>query len=269
MADAQIENDEIESLKSYELDDDSSSDRMLDSSNIHAKLLHHLVDVSKVVQKRGSDPETEELLKSNNELVNELLSTALKPMSFETSNVLENAQAALQEVLVRKLADAEVDLADEKVKQYVNGQVDALVRSASALKRHDGKVTFMVDPKRYGQASMVKTVFLRYLSFTVTLYPPVGIMPIDLYVDCKEIPKDMSCKVRIKVMIRNQAGKLDWVRRFTNVYSQKTRLEFGVTGLIKREEYEDESLGLLKDGKLHFEISLEADKLVEIEEKPM
>ena len=109
---------------------------MIESSNMQSKLLHHLVDVSKVVQKRPGDREAEKLLEANNALVNELLNDPLTPAAVEKANVLKNPQATWNEILVQKLADIEVDPADKKVKELVR-QVDELVLSVSSLNRFE------------------------------------------------------------------------------------------------------------------------------------
>ena len=233
---------------------------MTESPKMQTKLLNHLEDVSKLVEKRDGDRETEELLKANNELVNELQSTA----AFETANVLENAQAAWKEVLVQKLIDGDVDLADEKVKEHMNKQMDEIVRVALQIQRGDGKVTFVFDSKKPATTSMIQTIHTRDLVFAVSLYPST--VNSYLYVDCKEIPENMSCKVQLQMTLKNNAGKCDLVRKFGVVY-RKTKPNFTLSSLFQREEYEDESLGFLKDGKLEIEISLEAGELVEIKEQ--
>ena len=283
MANSQIEND-IESLKSFELnEDDSTCEQVIDSSDMKAKLLHHLVDVSKVVQKRAGDRESDELLKANHKLVNELLNAPTKPVE----NVLEKPSTALNEMLTQKLAGVELDLANERVKEFVNEQLDKLVLGATMFKsinQSESKFTFVVDavyPNENdpdygldGEEKTRKTIYLRGLAFDVSMYKNVAYMGMaPLYINCKKIAKNMSCKVKIEATIKNQAGKKDWYRSFTMFFGENPKrlryyglLNKTIESLIEMSEYEDESLGLLKDGKLEIELSFKADELVEVKE---
>ena len=265
MSNSQLQVQEIEGLQIVDLREvDSSSG---DQSNLNAKLLHHLVDVARVVKKKSaaSAHELEELMKKNNELVNELLLSApSKPKA--TVAVAKDAPGSWNDYLTQKLA--EVDLSDEKVKQHADKQVKAtakqiddliksLVRNASSLSRVEDKVTFKIDPKSTIQVAS-KKIYLR--GMTVVISPKSA--PFDLFVSASGMPADKSCKMRVEVTIKNQAGLRDSVRQFAKVFDQSNLgRQLAVYNLLQAAEYEDEALGFKKDGKLTVEVAVHADEL--------
>lgn len=297
MANSQIE--QIESLKSLELNDDSSSDPVIESTDMQSKLLHHLVEVSRMVEKRADDRATEELLKANNALINELLNAPLKATAA-MANVLKNPQTALNELVTQRLADSDVDLADEKTKELFSKPMEEtskqltilvntftkslnkFVRIASSFRRSKETHTFVMGTT--GSISSRKIIYLRGLTFDVLLYNTWTKRDINLQITCDSLPKNMSCKVNIETTIKNHTGKGDWTRSFIEVFALKNKnvrsistfcrtminkRSFLVCDLIKGAEYMDESCGLLNDGNLEIEVALQADELVETNDQPI
>lgn len=255
---------------------------------LNSQLLHHLVDFSRVFQKHASDPEVSELIKKNNVLVNQLLrsspskaSTAVKP--------IENAVVVWDEVLMKKLAESQVDLTDTKVKVHADKQVQAtskkidrligaFVRDASSFGRSEDTVTFEFDPRRY-ELPTKENIYLRSLTFSVSLQKS----PVGLTIICNGLPADKSCKARVEIVIKNHAGRREFVRSFVKVFypggnaysnaAQNAGAGFrrglytygtlSVRDLIRADEYTDESLGFLKDGKLTAAVTIQADELAD------
>ena len=255
------------------------------TSDLNSELLHHLVDFTRVFKKTASDPEVQALIKKNNELINKLLLGPLTALSLApAAAAAPNAPVAAvtvpadwKELLVKKLTDSQVDLADAKVKEHANKQVettakqidgliDALVRNATSFGRIEDKVIFEIDPKTVDLDAPFKQIFLRGLTFEVSLYTA----PIDLSVICTGIPEGKSSKVRAEVTIKNHIGQRDIVRHCSKVLS---KLQTNATGVLSDQldifdlvlpaEYEDQSLGFLKDGKLVVEVTVRADELTD------
>lgn len=286
MANSQIEKQEVENLKCVErrfliIDDRSSTNRMIESGDMQTKLLHHLIDVSKVVTKRPSDRESEELLKANNALVNELLNVS----AVEKVNVLETGQEpSWKEILLQKLAGIKVDPDHKKMKTVVQ-TVDELVAITSSLERSECKVTLVIDTKKNNHQRQM--VYLRGVTYSISLSHSNAIWPksndiwsnsiysedeVSLYVNAQDFPQNMTCEIEIKAKIKNYAGKRDWTRSFSKVFNKPAKngrcFAFSAKRLIERDEFDDESQGLMKDGKIEFEIKLQAAELVEIK-KPL
>lgn len=100
-------------------------------------------------------------------------------------------------------------------------------------------------------------------------------------IDCDDLATyfwpDKTCKVTIKLTIKNQAGGQDFVRSFKKVFARYNPTnydqiindeacsgpDFHAYNPIERCEYEDESLGLMKNGKMKVELFWCADKLTD------
>ena len=266
----QLKDQEIESLQSLELNDDAVSS---DGQDLKTKLLHHLVEFSRVFQKNSSERDVEELIKTNNTMVNELLGwttakPAVKPAVGEDSVVVKGP-IVWDEALRQKLIDDKVDLSDEKAKEFAKKQVQItsnkisnliadLVRNTTSFLKSEAKMTFVIEPTS-AKATVTNVIYLRSLAFNVSLQKS----PIDLTITCIGLPVDKSCKARVRVTIKNQAGQPDFNRTFSKVFDQ-TRQGHYVTlmDLISPMEYKDESLGHMKDGKITVEMTINADELV-------
>lgn len=85
MANSDLENLEIESLDSFDLSDlmEDTSAAQKEFLAIKTKLLHHLVNVSNVLQKKSSKAEIQELVKQNIQMTSELLNWSIEPTASE------------------------------------------------------------------------------------------------------------------------------------------------------------------------------------------
>lgn len=270
---------QVERLQNLEINDSS-----IQASDLKTELLHYLVDVSRVFQAKSDDPESEGLIKKNASLISQLLSLPAEPAVKPVD---------LNVILRQKLVDGKVDLADEKTKELANKQVkatmkqiddviDALMSRASSFSRFEDKVTLEVKPEQYSNARFYpfksfsnKKIYLRGLTFSID--SSFHLRACILWIRCNELPAEMICKTRIEVTIKNQADGSDFVRLFGKVYGQQIpnreneKTSFIIKHLINAEEYEDESLGLMKDGKILIEVAIRVDELAEIkpaEKKP-
>lgn len=271
----------------------SNSPSANSTSDLTARLLHHLVEFSRVF-KKTADPAVQALNKKNNELVNELLLNPLTALSVgQNASVAAAAQnapvaAAAQNApvtavavpvdwknaIMQKLADAQVNLADEKVKKEANEQVEAtskkiddlissLVRHATSFTRTEDKVTFEFDPKSI-ESIPSQAIYLRGLTFTITAYTST----VDVFGTCSGIPAGKTCKVLVEVTVKNHAGRRDIVRCFSKVLTHAVSTTslanaFEIYDLIQQGVYQDESLGFLKDGKLVVEVTVRVDELTD------
>ena len=273
MANSQLDQ-EMEILQSFEyIEDGSPSGRSSSgdqTSDIKIKLLHHLVDFSRIFKQKPDEREVEELIKKNTVLVNELLD--LPATVGESTKVIKSVPVDWKEILQQKLIDAKVNLDDAKVKELANKQLEAtskkmddladtFVRGATSLSRFEDKVTFDLQltpiPSSTAQPVNHKTISLRSLIFDISLYNH----PIDLAVNCSGVPANKSCRATIEATIKNQAGKRIWIRTFSKVYYKNSQ-ELTIMDLIQKAEYENEALGLLKDNKIQVEMTIRADELV-------
>lgn len=262
MIDTEAKEEIKERMKTLKIDDhvpSPSGDQIL---AMKTKMLHHLVEFSKVFQKSASERDMKEMAKNNSELISELLNWPIKPTA-STSTSISN------DPLMQKLIDAKVDLTDPTVKDFMNKQFDDLVRNVQSFARGENKVMFELDARRATnptnqlceyQGEIYKTLFLHGLTFAIRLWS----FPIDLEIVCHEIPKNLSCRARIEVAVRNEAGQKVWNRAFGKIFSQASYLS--MNDLIQKEEYADESLGLTKDGKLIIELVIRAEKPVEFKQ---
>lgn len=273
-----IERNEIDSLN----DGPSSGGQ---TSDLNTRLLHHLVEMFRVMKDK-------ELLKANNELINELLSltvgsttepTATKPAetkSEASESASELSKASWNEILAQKLIDAKLDPTDAKVKELVDRQLetalkriddvlDSLVfndrsflpRAASVACVED-KLVFELEQFSVSKKTNfrnVKCMYVRGLTFEVYLanYLPL----LDLSIDCKEVPANKACKAGIEVKIKDKAGQSHSVRSFSQVFCHSVSGFRVHTGFAKG--YLNESLGFLSDGKVAFELVIRLDELVE------
>lgn len=238
-----------------------------------SKLLHHLVDISRVLQQEKPDAkEVEQLIKANGELITQILDW---PVVNEDDREIVHS-VVWKDVLMQKLIDAKVNLADEDVNAFANDRLQATSKSIEALidklvcetgsfNQLNGKVIFEMQPNSFAVVPP-QNIYQRGLQFTICLKTN----PIDLTITCNNIPAGKSCKAVIQAAINDKSGKALWVRTFSRVfdnayYAMKT---FTVNSLIRGEEYQDEALGLLKEGKMKIELSIQAGELETAPEKP-
>lgn len=279
---------QFEDMQIVELNENGSSsgDQI---SHLKTRLLHHLVEVCRVMKNK----ENNDLLKANNELINELLLSsptkpvATKPVASESANALKNATVAWNEFLVQKLIAAQMHPTDVKVKKLVDQQVETaskliddvldslvfndpsfLLRAASVA-RFEGKLAFELEPWLSaesektssftdGKSMYTGSTYLHGLAFEVELYSYSAML--NLFISCKEVPANKACKVRIEVKIKNQTDQEDWVWCFGKVFCNSAR-SFYINKPVTR--YTDESLGFLRNGKVAFEVAIRMDELVE------
>ena len=262
--------EEMDALRILELNENGSpiDDQ---SSDLNVKLLHHLVEIPRAVRKQGGEREAEELVKQNAELMKELLAQCSKPAASE--GAAEKAPIVWKELLMQKLG-GNLNLADEKVKKFVekiveaaskqiNDLVDELVFAASTFGLSEAKVEFEFQPNVYS-SPVVKTVNLRSLSFDLKL----SSKRVNFTVCCQKMPVGAFCRVIIDAKIEDETGQACWRRTFSIVFRRsKTSAvpNSKIYDLLKREEYEDESLGLMKDGKVRIECGI---RVAEYSEEP-
>lgn len=263
---------EIESMQSLEiltLDDAATSDEL--TRDRKSKLLHHLVDISRVLPQKPGAGEADPLLKTNAELINEILDWSV---ASEGARPIVSS-VVWKDVLMQKLIDGKVNLADEKVKAFANQQleatsksiealIDTLVRDAVSFTKCKGKVTFELQPKTIAvqPSQPSQSIYLRSLNFAVC----IANHPINLTIYCNNLAIGQSCRTKIQASIKDQSGGRIWIRTFSKTFSNSYRYGyagFTVHDLVRFEEYQDEALGLLRDGKLRVELSIRADELVE------
>ena len=158
--------------------------------------------------------------------INDLV-TELRQSSPNLEKALGDFKAAWNEILVRKLVDAQVDPTDVMVKKLVDQQMETtsnkiddllsvLVHDVTSVMRFKNRVTFEIDPNSL--INIIKWIYLGDLSFEVCLCT----LPVDLFVTCTGIPADKSCKVRVDVTIKNHAGRRDFVRCFSKVLTNSS-----------------------------------------------
>ena len=112
-----------------------TNETVASGQNLKAKLLHHLVSVSSVLQKNNSsnDAATEELTKKNTGLISELLlNSSNVPAATNPLQSLVVWKEVLQKLLENNV-DTQVDLADESLKKFAN-QNSVWNRSAALRK---------------------------------------------------------------------------------------------------------------------------------------
>lgn len=174
-----------------------------------------------------------------------------------------------KEILQQKLIDAQVNVDDPKVKEFVNKQAgpvsermgelaEEYVRGTMLSSRSEDKVTFELKPlaKSLDNLANYKTIYLSGLVFRISLRDHYN-DHYKLIVDCRGLPAGRFCRAIIEVTIKNQAGKRDFLRTFSKKFDNKfnqNRIE--IISLIEAEEYADQTLGLMKDGKLQVEIAI-------------
>lgn len=239
-------------------------------SDAKTKLLHELIDFSRVLQQERSERDIEALIEKINGLVKPLLNSLNAP----EATAITDSQVAWNEVLTQKLINANVNLADETVKEFTSQQVikmsdridnliEEFVCNISTLKRSDDKVTVVFQPSDWSLhgEQFFENIKLRGLTFNFLNYYSFG-----LVVFCKGIPPGKSCRVRITATMKNQAGQSDYSRVFSKGFSQKS-LRLDVSTLFEKEEYEDKSLGFIRNEKLKIELAIQADELVDFIEE--
>ena len=265
----------VERLQNLQLADPSARDAQ--NTEMKAKLLHHLVDFSRVFKKSPSEREVDEMIKKNSALVNELLEWQCKPAADESAKAIENADVVWQEYRMKKLIDGKVNVADEKVKKFtdklmkststqIEKLVDAFMFSSTSFTRYEDKATFVIDTRANAAAQPENNeIYLRSLTFDVAMYSG----PVEMDILCSGIPAGMACKARIVVTIKNQAGGKDWTRCFSKIFHSalgQTDSQFYVGELIQKNEYDEHANpGLLNDDKLIAEVLIQADELAEFE----
>lgn len=258
----------IENLPSFEPSKHGSSSE--ECTDVKTKLLHHLVDVSKVFKQKLDERQVEELTKTNGDLINEFLKLNLgeKPA---TTDAIKSDSNDWKAILKQKLIDAKVNLDDATVNEFVNKQLevtskrmhelaDEFVRDAQSFSRVEDKVTFDIEPSK--KAFLVnqdkwKTVGLRDLTFSVLVS---NRSPIDLKVICSKIPTNKSCKVAIETAIKNPTGQTIWIRAFSKVFALNSW--FTMYDLIRKDECE--ALGLaMNNGKMSVEVTIRVSEMIE------
>ena len=265
----QLEDQEkIESLRVFERADSSNDSQ---GSEIKTKLLHHLVEFSRVFQKKLSEREIVELIKKNNSLVNELLDWKIKPAAAEGSKAIVSASNAWKEYLLQKLIDNKVDLADPKLKTFVDKVeftstkieklISAVVQGVTSSAEPEKKVTFEIESKLVGEnlsvpswKDHVEELSMCGLVFEVQVYQNPFELEVNLIKSLLE--PSVSYKVKIKTIIKNHAGQPNWTRSFIKQFnlSESLAKRFNCLKFIQMDECEDASLGLVKDGKMQLEV---------------
>lgn len=276
MANSQLEIKEIDDLQVVQrLGELQIAQRSDDASSSLSttELLHHLVDVSRVLEKK-------QLLKTNSDLINKLLLTsAIEPIANEIapkSPAKSAEESAWNEMLVKKLIAGKVDPTNTKVKELANKLTDELVRYASSMTRTEDKATFEVDTKVWPLTYQIarKTVSLRGLVFDLALYYGTTYPAMYLLIECKDFPVDKFCKTRVELRVKSEDGQSDWIRRFSKMFTapvarkvykafQKPN-QFSVSSVIKSEEYAEE-FGLTNDGRLTMEVAIRIEQLADLE----